>query len=335
MKHLNNCKRIVIVGLGAMLMAGCQTGAPADKPAAADKGMTSYVRGYSAYQSGDRDAAVRGLMTAVADNPGLITARSLLADIYRQEGNYQRAAEQYEKLTALDPYDYLNFYHLGVSEHFLDQLRKAAASYERALVLKPNDIKSNMNLGLAYMALGRSDEALPRAKKAVELSPQSAEAWGNYALVLDSTGRLDEADGAYRQSLDLDPTPAGVRLNYAGNLLRRDRPNEAIALLEPLVKERPTLLGQRRLGDAYLAAGKQAEAIKAYESALQQSPKYYPAMNAVAAMKIGQYEKGLQLDEQAKQEALKMWRESLKVNTNQPEIKGLVEKWEKASLFTP
>src|SRR5690606_2583219 len=141
--------------------------------------------------------------------------------------------------------------------------------------------------------------------------PNSAAAWGNYALVLDSSGQHAEAEAAYRKSLDLDPTVAGVRLNYATNLIRQNRPKEAISLLEPLVKEQRSVLGLRRLGDAYAAAGQPDRAVEQYQAALRLSPRYYPAMNQIAAVRIEQYVKGLQLNEKARQEALTMWRQSL------------------------
>ncbi len=334
MKHLHLACRIVpAVVLSLAVLAGCRQETPAEQGPSLDKGMVDYIRGYEAYQSGNRDAAVRALRQALTDNPDLITARALLADIYRQEGRYAEAARHYERLTVVDPYDYLNFYHLGVSNHFMDRFKAAIASYLKAANLRPDDPKTNMNLGLAFMALGQIDDALPYARRATELSPNSAAAWGNYALVLDSSGQHAEAEAAYRKSLDLDPTVAGVRLNYATNLIRQNRPKEAISLLEPLVKEQRSVLGLRRLGDAYAAAGQPDRAVEQYQAALRLSPRYYPAMNQIAAVRIEQYVKGLQLNEKARQEALTMWRQSLQIQPEQPQISQALKRWEEASLF--
>ncbi len=326
---------VVLIG-GLLLLGGCQSSESSQAGNnSGQSAMSAYVSGYQAYQNGDRDAAVRELLTAVDGDPQLITARAMLAEIYRQEGKYRQAAQQYEMLTALDPYDYLNFYHLGVSEHFLSQLRRAAQAYQKALALKPDDPKSNMNLGLAYMALGNSQDALPFAKKGVELTPDSAAAWGNYGLVLDANGNLADAEAAYRKSLDLDPSAAGVQVNYAGNLLRQNRPAEAVALLKPLNEKQPTSLSLRRLGDAYAAMGQSGEAVRQYQAVLKMNPRYYPAINAIADVRIGEYEKGLQINNAARAEAVSMWKRSLEINPNQPKVKALLERWEKADLFTP
>lgn len=316
-----------VAGLGLVLLAGCRT-QPSDAPQM--EGITHYVRGYEAYQTGDRDAAVRSLMAAVDGNPNLITARGLLAEIYRREGNYEQAAKQYETLTELDPYYYANHYHLGVSQHFLYRIEAAAASYEKALRLKPDDVKSNMNLGLAYMALGQGEKALPYAGKAVELQPDSAAAWGNLALVLDSNARYADAEQAYRRSLELDPNVAGVRLNFATNLIRQKRAQEAIAILERLTAEQPSALAHRRLGEAYALAGQQDRARGQYERALEVNRQYYPALNELAELKIQEYDRGLQLNEALRREAIDLWKRSLAINPRQSTVTEALKRWDVA-----
>jgi hypothetical protein len=64
------------------------------------------------------------------------------------------------------------------------------------------------------------------------------------------------------------------------------------------------------------------------------SPRYYPAMNEIARVRIGQYEKGLQLNESVRQEALAMWRRSLQIKPDQPQVRELLKRWEDASLFS-
>jgi len=312
------------------LCTGCQPDPVEQKRLA---GMASYIEGYHAFQEGDRDAAVRALLTAVETNPELITARGMLADIYRHEGQYELAAEQYKTLTNLDPYNYLNFYHLGVSYHFLDRIRSAVEAYHGALRLRPDDPRSNMNLGLAYMVLGEADKALPYARRAVELNGDSPAAWGNYALVLDSLGQHGQAEAAYRRSLEMDPTQIGVRVNYSANLIRQGRPGEAVSIMQEVVAEQRSVLALRRLGDAYAAAGQPQQAVDQYRAALEINPKYYPAMNAIATVRIQQYEKGLQLDESLRADALEMWRRSLAVHPQQPDVIEKLRRWENIGLF--
>ena len=98
-------------------------------------------------------------------------ARSMLGDLYREEKDYQQAAEQYDVLTKLDPYTANNFYRLGVALHLLPQLNQAAAAYLKALNLDSKDWKTNMNLGLVYMVLGDNPASLKYARRAAALQP--------------------------------------------------------------------------------------------------------------------------------------------------------------------
>lgn len=333
---MDRVKLAWLLALGTVVTAiggtGCQQQAdPAEYRRLS--GMAAYIRGYEAFQEGDRDTAVRSLAQAVDDNPQLITARGMLADILRREGNYEEAAEHYERLTALDPYNYLNFYHLGVSYHFLERVEAAIIAYQGALRLRPDDPKTNMNIGLAYMVLGDAERALPYARKAVALDPSSAAALGNYALVLDSVGDHEEAEQAYRKSLEMDPTQVGVRINYSANLVRQGRPREAIPILEQVVAEQRTVLAVRRLGDAYAAAGNVDRAMQLYQEALEMNPRYYPALNAMAELQIRQYQEGLQLDESLRRQALDLWRQSLQIRPQQPQVTQQIEKLENVGMF--
>ncbi|MCC6240665.1 MAG: tetratricopeptide repeat protein [Phycisphaerales bacterium] len=326
---------MAIPALGLLLaISGCQSASSTSPSAEQDKGMKQYLRGYDAYQSGYRDAAVRALLAALHENADLITARSLLADIYRNEGQYEAAIAQYEKLAGLDPYDYLNFYYLGVSNQFLGRLQAAVTSYLQSAKLKPDDTKTNMNLGLAYMVLGQSDNALSHAKKATDLSPDSATAWGNYALVLDSSKQHAEAEVAYRRSLDLDPTIAAVQINYAANLIEQQRPREAVMLLEQLPGRQKSVLALRLLGDAYKASDQPDKALQQYSAALAVNPLYYPAMNQSAQVQIETYDKGMRINEQARKEALNMWQKSLQVYPDQPQIRQQMQRWQNVDLFS-
>lgn len=332
MDRWNRVLLLALVAGGSTLgVVGCQQTDPDEHRRLT--GMAAYVQGYQAYQDGNRDAAVRSLLQAVQSNPDLITARGMLADIYRREGNYEQAATHYERLTDLDPYDYLNFYHLGVSYHFLERIRAAVAAYQNALRLRPDDPNANMNIGLAYMVLGDPEQALPYARKAVSLNPESAAAWGNFALILDSVAEHSQAEQAYRRALEMDAAQVGVRINYAANLVRQNRPREAIPILEQVVAEHRSVLAVRRLGDAYAAAGNADRAIQLYQETLQLNPRYYPAINAMANLRISQYQAGLQLDESLRKQALDLWRQSLSIHPQQPQVSQQIEKWENIDLF--
>ena len=313
---------LVIVGL---LGAGC---AGRRKPA--PRGPTAarlYADGVSAYRAGDKEKAVRLLTEAVRQNPNLAMAHSILGDIYKESGDYNSAANQYESLTKLDPYAADNHHRLAVSYHFLNRLRDAAAAYLRAIRLNPRDWRSCMNLGLVYMSLGDNNAAVEYCQRAANLNPLAAAAHANLGVAYDARGNTAEAEAAYRKALAIDPTQAGPAMNLARNLQYRGRTQEAVTVLENLTRSADSASVRRRYGDALASAGRDADALREYRQSLKMEPNHYPAMNALASLLITQYRKGLLLDDRKRDEAVAMWKQSLQINPDQPKVESQLKAW--------
>ena len=89
---------LIIAGIGALGLLGCQSGGNASaKPKAVDR----YVQGMRAYSGGDKDQAISTLVEATRANPDLIMARLILGDLYKDKGDYKDAVDQYEHVVKL------------------------------------------------------------------------------------------------------------------------------------------------------------------------------------------------------------------------------------------
>ena len=291
--------------------------------------VETYVKGVYAYQGGKQDEAVSTLKDAIANNPQLIMPRVLLGSIYKQRNDYAAAAEQYETLVQLDPYNKGNFYQLGVSYQLLQRLREAADAYRKTLRLDDNDFGANMNLGLVYLTLGDVDNAIRFTQKAAALRPESAEAQANLAIVLDSAGQYAPAEKAYRKSLELAPLQSGTLTNYGNNLIAQQKWSQAVEVFNEILKRDNTPYLHKRLADAYALGGKYDQAIAEYKTALKKNPKYFAALNEQARVMILQYQRGMELDDIQRDQALAIWRQSLEVQPDQPKIKLALQDWEK------
>jgi tetratricopeptide (TPR) repeat protein len=328
---------VALLAAAAAVAGGCAKGSANATPrgatavTAAPPGdaVKLYARGVKAYEGGDRTRAVADLEAAVAADPSLIMARERLGDAYKDAGQYDRAMAQYDALTRLDPYGATGWYKLGVSQHLQGRLPAAAASYGRALKLDRADWKSRMNLGLVQLADGHSSDAVGNLKQATDGAPNRADAWANYGAALDAAGSYPEAEAAYRKALQLQPDQPAIELNLATNLLAQKKPVDAAGLLEQVVKAEDSPLARRRLGDAFLAQQKYAEAEAQYDLALKGDPKQYGAMNGIAAVKFEQYKADTTANAARKQEAVAAWRRSLAANPNQPQIAEAVKANEK------
>jgi tetratricopeptide (TPR) repeat protein len=304
---------------GFIAVPGCaRKAAPLPPP---PKAVNMYVAGAVALQQGEREQAVQKLLDATTANPRLVMARELLGDLFREMGDLARAETEYEALVKLDPYTASSWRRLGVAQHLLNKLLKAEASYLRAIKLDPADWESHMNVGVVYFALGRRDDAIRMATRATEIMPGSAVAWSNLGAVLDASTRYVDAEKAYRKSLELDTNQPTLLLNLSTNLLLQKKPAEAVSVLEQLVKTRDSAQARKRYGDALLMVKRDAEAEAQYRKALEQDPGHCAALNAIAALRIAEYKKGLQLDDAKRDAALAAWRQSLEIDPEQQDVK--------------
>lgn len=318
--------RSLPAALAVAAFIGCLASGCA-KNAGKMEGITDYVDAAQAYEDGDRDTAIADALAATRANPALIMPRLLLGDIYREAGDYLKAVTHYEELVKLDPYAWSNFYKLGVSYQFLTRLKEAADAYQKGLKLNPDDANTNMNLGLVYLYQGNTSDAVTYCERATVLDPQSPEAFSNLGVALDARGEFPRAEAAYRQSLDLDPDNVTTLLNLGSNLIQQNKTKEAIDILGEVVQRQDSALHRKRYGDALARAGQTDAAINEYQLALKLDPKYYPAMNEIGSARIAQYKADLELDDSKRDEALAMWKQSLAINPNQPEIRAASRQW--------
>lgn len=310
---------------------GGGNGQSSDLPAPAGSGW--YVAGALASQKGNQQAAEDYLNRALKENPELITAHSLLGDIYRERGAYAPATQQYEQVAQLDPYGWKNLFNLGLCYQFMGQMEDSVRNYVKSLRIEPKQPEANTNLGMAYLSLGQVDRAVNFAKRGAEMEPTSAAAWANYGLALDGSGHYTEAEEAYRKSLELDSTSMPTLMNYAGNLIQQKKPAEAAEILRKVIATTDSSQARTRLGNALEASGDISGARAEYSKALVMNGRYTPAMNALADLNIAEYEKGLRLDDSLRLGAVEWWKKSLAIQPRQATVSSKLERWEKVDLF--
>jgi tetratricopeptide (TPR) repeat protein len=321
--------------LGILAVVGCEPGAQnggmkfGQMNVGRPPGLDQYVQAVRAYDSGDTDRATNLLQQATRTNPNLTMAHAMLGDMYRAKGDYEAALREYKEAARLDPYTAESHYKLGVAYQLLQRSPEAADAYKRAIELDPNHALANMNLGLVYVALGQLDDAVKYTTKATQIDPNSAIAFSNLGVALDAQGKYAEAETAYRRSLEIDPKQEVTQLNLATNLLTQNKNDAALKILRDVVAAADTPANHKRLGDALARAGQPDQALLEYEKAIQGDPNYYPALNAIGSMRIAEYKKGLELDDDKRQAAIKMWAQSLSINPEQPKIRAALNEWRK------
>ena len=159
--------------------------------------------------------------------------------------------------------------------------RAAEQEFRRALELRPNYADAYFSYSRFLASRRRLDEAIAQLGRAVELDPLSLPLQANRALLDYFAGRYDEANSRLRAVLKSDSTDVLAKWGLALVAEQQGRPDDAIAILEPLSSS--SLNRKSSLGHAYAVAGKTARARKvlaALRAAAAGSyvPSYYFAL---------------------------------------------------------
>jgi tetratricopeptide (TPR) repeat protein len=288
-----------------------------------------YEQALAINQSGRGDQAIAALERATRADPSFKPAQSMLADLYKDRGEYAKAGQHYEALTKLEPKVAKHYSDLGLMQQMLGKLQEAVASYLKALKLQPKDPDTNMNLGLVYLNSGDVQQSVKYLHNATVFAPESILAWTNYAVGLEGASDLHAAENAYKKALELPGDKAPVLINYGGNLIQQKRANDAVAILQEAIRMNDSALLNKLMGDALALKGWPDAAIGRYQRAIKIDPTYVKAYNALGDALIAAYEKGLELQESQRDAALAAWKQSLVKKPDQPEIEKKIEQWKR------
>jgi serine/threonine-protein kinase len=159
--------------------------------------------------------------------------------------------------------------------------RAAEQEFRRALELRPNYADAYFSYSRFLASRRRLDEAIAQLGRAVELDPLSLSLQANRALLDYFAGRYEEAGSRLREILKSDSTDVLVKWGLALVAEQLGRPDEAVAILEPISGS--SLNRKSSLGHAYAVAGKVARARNVLaelraEAAHSYVPSYYFAL---------------------------------------------------------
>jgi len=180
--------------------------------------------------------------------------------------------------------------------------RAAEQEFKRALELQPSYADAYFSYSRFLASRRRFDEAIAQLGRAVELDPLSAPLQANRALLDYFAGRYADAGTRLREILKADSTDATVKWGLALVAEQQGKPDDAIAILEPI-----SAVGLNRkssLGHAYAVGGKVARARTVLsalrtEAARSYVPSYYFALVYTG---LGQRDEALRYLERAYEE---------------------------------
>ena len=137
--------------------------------------------------------------------------------------------------------------------------------------------------GYLFHLFGAYDEAARLFRKSIEIHP-TAEAHTFLGWSLSQLGRLEEAIAECKKAIALDPDYGNPYNDIGVYLIDLGRPDESIPWLKQAMGAKRYCCYQFphfNLGRILLMQGREAEAKRSFERALEYDPDYLPALEAL------------------------------------------------------
>ena len=202
-----------------------------------------------------------------------------------QEADYRRALAAFERLIQDESRSEYHF-NVGVCQFLLGNYPASHAAFDKAVRGDPRSADFRLGLAKALFRLDRKSESRTEFARVLEQQPRSAEALYHLGLVALAERDYTSALEYFERVIQLDPMHAGALFNAGRALIRLQDPDRGRAYLarhEQTVKRLARLTRMKKsvesgtstssqwmtLGNAYLEAGLQTEALEAFQEARQ------------------------------------------------------------------
>lgn len=181
----------------------------------------------------------------------------------------QEALDEFPKSAKL-------WFAMGLAQFEDNKSEEAARSFEHCVHLDSRIFPAYAYLGMIDVDLGKVPEALSYYRKALAAEEQSAGTHFLIAQALEKVVPLDEVEieRHLKRAMALDPGFQQAHLAYGKLLLRNDKPTEAVAELEGVVKANPNL------AEAYYQLGRAYVRLKRNDDARTTMAKFETLSNA-------------------------------------------------------
>jgi tetratricopeptide (TPR) repeat protein len=278
-----------------------------------------YIR---ALVANDRKAEAIPLLEQFARDPNQSLRQDLfemLGELYEQNGQVDKALEQYERSLILDASGPTNHFNLANMQLRAKRAGDAVVTMEKARKKFADRPDVTLGLALALNAAKRHAEAMAMFGRVVAEAKGSneglldAEFYFKWGAAAEQAGEFDKAADHLRKSISLNPE-APEAYNYLGYMWvdRGQNVEEAGQLIKKAVEISPDNGAYLdSLGWYYFKAGKFEDAKKQLLGALDKLTEEDPVVVdhlADACEQLGQYG-----------EAIKYWEQALKLKAEAPE----------------
>jgi tetratricopeptide (TPR) repeat protein len=190
----------------------------------------------------DPDQALAVLKAGIAANPKEVGLRVRLLQMQAALKNPEEAKKIWAEVIALEP-DNLS-YRVGLAAYHsqLKEFDAAEKILREAIAQKPEDAQRYLMVAQYFVSREQADKGIAELKAAIGKYPENYDLRFGLARLHEQQKQDDEAEKIYRAAIEAEQTePQGLRARslLATLLLRQDKRDEALALVDVVLKENP------------------------------------------------------------------------------------------------
>jgi tetratricopeptide (TPR) repeat protein len=239
---------------------------------------------YKAAWFSEAAAELERFIAAGPDSPAAANARLVLADCHVRLGEYKKVITSLSPLSEIDPSNRTLAYLLGSALIGDGQLDKGQAIIDR-LFRHEDSGEAHLLMASILLLADDAQAALKEVQRALQLDAKlpTVQAW--YGRVLMRLGDTEKAKAAFKTELASNANDFESNL-YLGVLLRQDKQlDEARTHLQRAIQLRPREQYARyHLAAVYAAAGKPNDALPLLEGVLKEHGDFVEARVLLASV---------------------------------------------------
>lgn len=252
------------------------------------------------------DQAIETFNTAILIHPDNFHTEDDDIDQLIRDGELHEALQQLEDLSGQQPDRAELFMKYADVLGMLGAGDQAVAQYQQAISLCPDFLEATIKLGTQYLLLNEHQLAAQQFNKAVEINDSIVDAYIGLAIAQSLSGNTFDALGTLSLAAAIQPNSSLVfaetaalqfRISFGEDLsgIRvEDTPLDDVLqtpdLVEAVIAAHRHQIAQRpqnpdlhyRLGILFLSVGQIADAINAFQAALDINPVYHRARSKLA-----------------------------------------------------
>lgn len=234
------------------------------------------------------------------------------------DGQLAKAGKLLEEVLKADPGNDAAWYYLGMSALYNRDINNARDCFKKAVEIDPGNYWYKDRLALAYSMTGEDDLTIATYEELLKEYPKKNDIYFSLVNLYLKGNQFDKALAALSQIEAVFGKNESVVSTKYDILLRQNKPDEALKVLEDFNKDYSSAFVLTKLGDHTLAEYRDSLALRYYKEALDLQGDYMPALLGEAEVyrirrnydnyfeAIGRFVDDAQTDPQTKSQYLNM-----------------------------